>query len=62
MDNKYRYVQNFSYYKTDNSSLNITCDINTDPYIMIETESDNGYGATYNVKKVYSLLSNSFIN
>lgn len=62
VDNKYRYVQNFSYYKTDNSSLNITCDINTDPYIMIETESDNGYGATYNVKKVYSLLSNSFIN
>ncbi len=62
VNSQYRYVQNFSYYKTDNSSINITCDINTDPYIMIETESDNGYGATYNVKKIYSLLSNNFIN
>ncbi len=62
VNSQYRYVQNFSYYKTDNTSINITCDINTDPYIMIETESDNGYGATYNVKKTYSLLSNNFIN
>jgi hypothetical protein len=56
----YRYVQNFNYYKTDNSSLNITCDVNVDPYIIIETVTDNGYGATYSVKKTYNLISNTF--
>lgn len=57
---KLRTVQNHSWYKTDLESINFTADRYTDPYILIETIQDNGYGATYTNKKTY--LLNKFGN
>ena len=58
---KLRCVQKYVYYKTDYKSLNFSADRYTDPYIMIESICDNGYGATYSVRKTWSLETSSFI-
>ena len=51
-------VQNHSYYKTDLEHINFTADRLLDPFIMIETIQDNGYGATYTNRKTYTLTPN----
>ncbi len=59
---KLRCVQNQSYYKTDFKSLNFAADRYTDPFIYIETISDNNYGCTYTVKRTYSLELLAFLD
>lgn len=55
-DFELRAVQNINIYKTDMKSYNFTADLNTDPFIMIETICDNGYGANWTQRKTYSLV------
>lgn len=57
LENKLIVVQNLNYYKSDMSSINFACDLNTDPYITIEVITDNG-GTNYMIKRNY-LLSNT---
>ena len=60
-DFKLRAVQIINIYKTDLESYNFAADQNTDPFILIETTMDNGYGATWTERKTYSLIENKFI-
>lgn len=55
---KLNQVQNHSYYKTDLKHINFTADRLLDPFIMIETIQDNGYGATYSNKKTFTISPN----
>jgi hypothetical protein len=58
---KMRAVQNINIYKTDMKSYNFVADQNIDPFIFISCVCDNGYGATYEKIKTFSLLENKFI-
>jgi YVTN family beta-propeller protein len=57
-----RTVQNHSWYKTDLEHINFTADRYTDPFILVETIQDNGYGATYTNRRTYSLELLAFLD
>jgi YVTN family beta-propeller protein len=59
---KLRAVQNHSWYKTDYEHINFTADRYTDPFILVETIQDNGYGATYTNRRTYSLELLAFLD
>lgn len=60
-EDKLRCVQKMSYYKTDLDSINFACDRNLDPYILVETIMENGYGGCYKQKKTYSIELSAYV-
>lgn len=58
---KLKSVRIINHMKTDLSAINFVADRSMDPFILIEVSCENGYGASYTVKRTYSLDTNAFI-
>lgn len=56
-----RPVQIIKEFKTDMRSYNFAADVNVDPFIMIETTTQNGYGEIFTKRRTYSLQSLAFL-
>lgn len=59
---KIKSVRTINYMKTDYLPINFSADRILDPFILIEVECDNGYGAKINVRKSFNLETKAFIS